>query len=227
MISNWPCTMPDGSTSEELLVRQGEGSGDSLLIIPPLFDEHNKMRRQIALIMRRFAEDQVDTQLPDLPGWNESLQPLRSQSLAFWRAAIAEAARFLDVTGIVAIRSGALLAPEGFRGWLYEPQSGARLLRGMIRGRIIANKEAGSPQTSDEISAHGRNEGVTLAGWPIGAEMFRELESAEISPSEGHTIIEQSLIGGQALWLRAEAGEDAAQANALVERVLKDLVAAK
>ena len=215
MIGNWPCTLPDGTVSEELVVRHGAGQGPRILIIPPLFSEHNLMRRQLVEMMRRLAEARIDSVLPDLPGWNESLVHLGSQTLAYWRDAMAEAAQFHGATDVLAVRSGALLLPVSLNGWSYAPHSGAKLLRAMIRARTIASRETGKAETSEELIEVGRRSGITLAGWTIGATMFAELEQAV--PIAGERIVEisQSEVGGPALWLRAESGEDSDQAARL------------
>ena len=215
MIGNWPCPLPDGTITEELVMRCGDGSGPRLLIIPPLFSEHNLMRRMLAEVMRRLADAQIDTVLPDLPGWNESLQPLAQQTLSSWHLAMAEAARFHGATAVLAVRSGALIAPSGIPGWAYAPQSGAKLLRAMIRARTIASREAGQAESSDELFAMGRESGIDLAGWPIGPVMFGELEQAEPQVSGTLTEITQGEVGGAGLWLRAEPGDNRDQAEKL------------
>lgn len=215
--------MPDGTVSEELLVSFAAQDGRSVLVIPPLFDEHNKLRRQLVEVMRRLGEAGIGSHLPDLPGWNESLRPLETQTIAFWRDAIVQAAKSLKCSHFLAVRSGALLAPEKMNGWLYAPQSGAKLLRGMIRARIIASKEAGSPESSEELYERGRKEGLLLSGWSISAEMFREIESAQADQSDTHNLIEQSHVGGAGLWLRAEPDEDADQADTLATTIIEDL----
>ncbi|MFL0356458.1 hypothetical protein ACI5KX_08240 [Erythrobacter sp. GH1-10] len=225
MIRTWPCPLPGGKTSEELVVSHGPDEGTIVLVIPPLFDEHNKMRRQLVEVMRRLSEAGIGTRLPDLPGWNESTRPLANQSLAHWREAIREAARIHDATRFLAVRSGALIAPSEIKGWLYAPQSGPKLLRAMIRARVIASREAGTTETSEKLNELGRTAGVTLAGWYIGPELFRELETAEIRESSDHVGISQQLIGGPPLWLRAEPAEDQVQADSLATAILEELAA--
>lgn len=223
MIRTWSCPLPDGTISEELVVSHGAGGETRILVVPPLFDEHNKLRRQLVDVMRRFADAEVMTFLPDLPGWNESTAALDQQTLAYWRLAMAAAAQHFDVSHVLAVRSGALLAPEKVTGWLYAPQSGKKLLRAMVRARIISSNEAGHTETSEQIHQTGRDQGLTLAGWHIGAEMFRELESAELPQIDKHRTIDQSCIGGEPLWLRAEPDHDAAQATALANMILESL----
>lgn len=223
MIGTWPCTLPGGTVSEELVVRLGDGSGQKILIIPPLFGEHNLMRRQLVQLMRRLTEAGIGAVLPDLPGWNESLEPLETQTLAFWREAMVEAAQVCGATHVLAFRSGAVLTPPSLQGWSYAPQSGAKLLRGMVRARTIASRESGQPETSEDIYTLGRKEGAMLAGWPISATMFAELELAEPPKHDGMTEIKQGQVGGPALWLRAEAAEDAEQVASLASIIGSDL----
>ena len=219
MIGTWLCTLPDGTTSEELVVRHGAGSGPTLLIIPPLFSEHNLLRRFLVEVMRALAEVRIDTVLPDLPGWNESLAPLEQQTFGFWRTAMAQAAEYHEVTHVLAMRSGALLVPPGIGGWVLAPQSGAKLLRAMVRARTIASREAGTAESSETLYEMARVQGITLAGWPLGATMVRELEAAEPVAASKLVEIAQTSLGGPGLWLRAEPGEDAGQAARLADLI--------
>ncbi|MCK0128241.1 hypothetical protein [Erythrobacter sp. F6033] len=223
MISDWPCPLPGGGTGDELALHIGDGAVARILVIPPLFDEHNKLRRQLAEVMRRLAENEITCVLPDLPGWNESIRPLDQQSLELWKACIKNAAQNFEITHFLAVRSGAILLPETATGWSYAPQSGAKLLRGMLRARTIASKEAGKVETLDGLAEIGRAEGVVLAGWPLNATLYRELEKAEPLQTQTIVTIEQSLVGGSGLWLRAEPDEAPSQADALATAILEDL----
>lgn len=215
MISNWQAPLPSGKSREELLVALDEGRDRRVLILPGWFDEANKLRRFTIAAMRALDELGVDSFLPDLPGCNESLVPLAEQTLSGWRTCAEEAAHQTGATHVLGVRAGALLAPAGLSGWLYAPQTGAKTLRAMIRARTIAAREAGREETSEALLAQGREHGLTLAGWSLGAEMLRELESAVPREGTHHTVIEQKQLGGAGLWLRAEPGEDQARSQAL------------
>ncbi len=216
MIATWHLAAAGGgSPSEELLVAFDRGRAARVLVCPAWFDEANKLRRFTIEVMRRLDAAGIDSLLPDLPGCNESLAPLEMQTLEGWRSAMAEAARSLDATHVLAIRAGALVAPNGLPGWHYAPQSGARLLRAMLRARVIAAREEGISETSDSLLARGLGEGLELGGWPFGAEMLRALHGAELAPDPGQAEIAQAALGGPGLWLRAEPGEDAGQADRL------------
>ena len=213
---DWPCPRAGGDTRTEAALAFDGGREARLLVIPPLFEEANKLRRTLVEVMRRLDASGIDCVLPDLPGCNESLALLAEQSLEGWRVASAAAAEHFKATGVLAVRSGALIRPARLPGWVYAPQDGAKTLRSMVRARIIATKEAGSPETREEIEAEGRAKGIALAGWQVSPAMFAELETAQLPPSEeGVSIIEQETIGGRPPWLRAEPDYDPAQADAL------------
>ncbi|MEE4315786.1 MAG: hypothetical protein V2I74_02275 [Erythrobacter sp.] len=215
MISTWTLADPDGNSSEELLVAFDRGRDMRVLISPAWFDEANKLRRFTIEVMRRLEKAGIDSFLPDLPGCNESLAPLESQTLAGWRAAMNDAADRFGATHVLGIRAGALLAPVHLPGWHYASQSGTKLLRAMLRARTISAREAGREEKAEALLTLGRSEGLTLGGWPLGAALIRELECAEPLQADGHSEIAQSVLGGPGLWLRAEPDEDAAQADAL------------
>ncbi|WP_233453852.1 alpha/beta hydrolase family protein [Tsuneonella flava] len=211
---NWPCHAAGcGNDHSEMALAFDRGRKVRLLVIPALFDEANKLRRQTINVMRRLDLAGIDTFVPDLPGCNESIASLPQQTLAIWRDATVEAVRNFKVTHILTVRASAMLAPDGLPGWAWAPTGGRQALRGMIRARTIAAKEAGRPEKTEDIQTLGRTEGVELAGWQIGAEMFRDLETA--NPAAHLIEIPQSDLGGPGLWLRAEPDEDAGQADAL------------
>lgn len=216
MIFTWNIPAAEGRpAAEELLVAFDRKRAMRVLVLPAWFDEANKLRRFTVEVMRRLDSAGIDSLLPDLPGCNDSLAPLAQQTLAGWRTCAAAAAEVLGATHVLAIRSGALLAPAALPGWHYAPQSGPKLLRGVIRARTIAAREAGISETSESLLALGRSEGLMLGGWSIGADMLRALEGAEPALAPGQVEIAQSQIGGAGLWLRAEPAEDSAQSDAL------------
>lgn len=204
-----------------MLLAFDRGRALRVLVCPAWFDEANKLRRFTVEVMRRLDAAGIDTLLPDLPGCNESLAPLQGQTLAGWRTGIASAADELRATHVLAIRAGALIAPAGLPGWHYAAQSGPKLLRAMIRARTIAAREAGIAETSEGLMAQGRETGLTLGGWNVGAALFRALASAEPELAPGQSDIAQSSLGGPGLWLRAEPDEDAGQAERLAATIAK------
>ena len=212
-LTDWPCPAPDGGRHDELALVFDRARAQRVLVLPAWFDEANKLRRQTVEVMRRLDLSGIDSVLPDFPGCNESPAPLAEQTLGTWREAARAATGHFHATHVLTVRAGALLAPGGMPGWRYAPASGARVLRSLLRARTIASREAGHAERTEDLQALARQEGIELAGWRIGAAMFSALEDAE--PATDLVEIEQSMLGGPGLWLRAEPDEDPEQADAL------------
>lgn len=223
MYVGWPCPMPGGGTGEESALSFDHARARRVLVLPALFDEANKTRHQAIEIMRRLDAGGVDCVLADLPGCNESIAQLAEQTLAGWRSAAKAAAEHFAATHVLAIRAGAWSAPAALPGWLYAPAKPGQVLRGMLRARTIAAREAGIEETTAGLLESARNDGIELAGWKLGAAFIRELEAFEFKPHAAHRVIEAADVGGSPLWLRAEPDFDPEQADALAALILSDL----
>jgi hypothetical protein len=184
-------------------------------VIPALFDEANKLRRLTVEVMARLDASGIDCFLPDLPGCNDSLAPLHAQTLGGWRDGVRVAASHFQATHVLALRGGALLDPGTLPGWRFAKVNGRSLLRTMLRAQAIADKEMGRETGIDALAETARREGIELAGWLLGAELFRELEAAEPTSETRLADVALADVGGPGLWLRAEPDEDADQADAL------------
>ncbi|MBC2666338.1 hypothetical protein H7F51_12485 [Novosphingobium flavum] len=215
MISSWPCPIPDGMAEEAAIVFD-RGRALRMLVVPALFDEANRLRRQTMELMRRLDRLGIDCFLPDLPGTGESLRPGESISLDDWRAAMASAAEHFRANHALALRGGALVRPN-LPGPDHAPVKGATILRQLLRMRVLSAREAGRTERADDLLVRALTEGIELAGYRLGPAMVAQLEAA--MPDEGRPVISQGDIGGGALWLRAEAGEDPVQADGLAQRV--------
>lgn len=211
MIVRWPCPAPGGPSSEYAFAVD-DGRPVRILIVPALFDEANRLRRFTVETMRALAAAGIDSVLPDLPGTNESFEPLTSQTLAGWREAMAAAAAHFHATHALGIRGGGLLLPA-LPGWTYAPVSGSALLRQMLRIRQLAAREAGRDERPDALLAEGLRNGLDLAGYALGPALIEALQDA--TPNPASTTISQADIGGPGLWLRAEPGENRNQSEAL------------
>lgn len=195
----------------------------TILLIPPLFDEANRLRRTLVLTMRALSARGVASLLPDLPGQNDSLVPTEAVTLADWRAALVAAAA--DETGpllVASWRGGALIddaVTDAIGWWRMAPVAGAGLIKTMIRTRIAGEKEAGRLVSADDVRALAANEPVELAGNFLSADMLTQIEvaaPAEVAPLRSVAVGSgDGKLPGSALWLRAEPGEDAAMAEAM------------
>lgn len=207
MIASYPF-----DTAEEYALAFDQGRDARLLIVPALFEEASRMRRLTVEVMRRLDLAGIDCFLPDLPGCNESLVSPSDMTPTSWRSAMTAAAGHFRVSHVLGIRGGALLTPPAMQGWHYAPAKGSSLLRQMIRARILTAREAGRTETQAGLLAEGERSGLELAGYRLSADFLSEFENL-VAPT--YSVIEQDLVGGGGLWLRAEPGEDRHQADAL------------
>lgn len=212
---SWPAPLPGGGTTDESALTFDEARALRVLVLPALFDEANKMRRQTVEVMHRLDLSGIDSFLPDLPGCNDSTQPLEQQTLSNWQFAAEAAMLHFRATHVLTIRSGALLAPPDIPGWRYAPLGGAQLIRSMLRARTLASQEAGRAESMEGIDAEARTIGTTLAGWSLGADLYTQLADAKTPDAGGLVDISQGDVGGGGLWLRTEPDEDPEQADAL------------
>ncbi len=211
--------------NDELCLRFGPDDAPKLLILPPLFDEANRVRHLMVECARALAELGVGSLMPDLPGCNESPVPLEHASISLWQAALIACAEQLGpVTHIVSIRGGALI--DGALGdlprWRLASVKGGQLLRTMLRTKIASDREAGIASSSDGLMESARAQGIELAGNSLSPCMIRELDSA--APDGGVVRLVRfaddplecdGRIDGAPLWLRAEPAHDPAMAAAM------------
>lgn len=213
----WTCPLPGGGTAQEYALAFDRGRDKRLLVIPALFDEANRLRRLTVEVMRRLDGAGIDAFLPDLPGTNESLQPLETQEPQDWCDAMTAAARLFGATQVLAIRGGCLFTPPKLPALHYAPIKGASVLRQMLRARMLAAREAGREETRDGLMTLALKQGIEVAGHRLGPEFVRQLEP--MTPRTDVTEIAQETLGGlgggSGLWLRAEPGESRPQSDAL------------
>lgn len=222
MFIEWPAPLPDGGTSVELAISTARKDAPDLLVIPPLFDEANRMRAQLVLLMRTLQDLGISSVMPDLPGTNESLQPQDAQTLSAWRAAAGSAAKHFGVRHALFTRSACFLDTGVVPAIHYAPSDPAKLLRAMARAQSLAEKEEGNHRTPSQIIEKACSDGSTLAGWKIGAAMARELVEGTVDGNVTARILTHDDIGGRPLWLSNESGVDEKQAIALAAVIAEE-----
>lgn len=207
--------------AREAMLRFGPDDAPTVLVLPPLFEEANRTRHFLVEVMRGLAAAGIASILPDLPGTNDSPVATVDARLADWQAAIAA---LPGPALTVSLRGGALL--DDFAAtdlhWRLAPETGARLLRDMVRATAItAGIKAG------ELEATARTQPTALAGNVLRPDLFSALEKTV--PGESGTIRTVRLdedageadaqVGGLPLWRRAEPDHDPALAAAVVRDI--------
>ncbi|MDZ7588327.1 MAG: hypothetical protein U5J78_03950 [Parasphingorhabdus sp.] len=216
--------------ADEFCLVAGPDLPRKILLVPPLFEEANRLRRSLLLLMRALLAADIGSVLPDLPGRGESLFPQSDATLALWRNAVGSCAETFGISHIAAFRGGALIdSSEAKRHhWRAAPVSGANLLRTMMRTRLAAEKESGSTITLAELEAQAAQHVIELAGNHLSPDMVAQLRGAVPAPLPNCRTVRltgdlgdaDARIAGTPLWLRAEPGED----SELVSACAKDLV---
>lgn len=230
---------------DELCLTFGPSDGPVLLIVPPLFDEANKLRHLLVETARLLADHGIFSLMPDLPGCNESPVPLENASLSLWKAAlIACAGQLGPVRHIASLRGGTLIDDAliadtlinetlindtvgDIPRWRLGPVKTGQLLRNMLRTRIASDRELGIAGSSAALMEQAMSSGIDLAGYSLSASMVRELASAAPSGAGPVRLVRlcddplpcDSQITGAPLWLRAEPGHDAAMAQAMAHDI--------
>lgn len=195
-------------------------AGRAIMIVPPLFDEMNRVRRMLIESMRALAVRGVRTLLPDLPGCNESVAELSAQTLESWQNAVETAARQLGATHIASIRGGCLIDHRAqLPLWRLAPVKGGSLLKTMLRTRVAAEKESGHSVTIEQLMQAAISSPLELSGNMLGSAMVKALETAE--PIGAMHVHEAALtdIAGTPLWLRAEPQDSAEMSAALAKEI--------
>lgn len=206
-------------------------AGPQLLIVPPLFEEMNRTRALLAAIGRRLTERGIGSWLPDLPGTGDSDLPLGAASWTNWRAALASMSGHITTTAgnrphLLSIRGGALLddAASAASHYRVAPIAiGDRQLREMLRTRLAADQERGTPTTLAALEARLATETVELGGYPIVPALAADLRAAIAAPvaplrtaAVGSGEADR-VIDGPPVWRQAEPAAAPALAAAIAD----------
>lgn len=218
MLSAWP-----SRSGAELAAVFDRGGRHRILVSPAWLDESNKLRRFTVEVMRRLDTTGFDCFLPDLPGQNESLALLSDQTLKQWSRDLENAAVHFRATHCLTIRAGSNISPA-LPGWDYAPLAAQKQLKSLLRARVLAAREAGRAETSQNLMVMGQQSGLDLAGYRFGAAMIGEMATTKVSDQLSSRLITQDELPGSGLWLRTEPDHDAAQADALAAIIASDLL---
>lgn len=206
-------------------------AGPQLLIVSPLFEEMNRTRALLAAIGRRLTERGIGSWLPDLPGAGDSDRPLGAGSWTSWRAAVAAMSEHIAATTdnrphVLSIRGGALLddAARAASHYRVAPiAAGERQLREMLRTRLAADQERGSPTTLAALDARLSAEIVELGGYPIDPALAADLRAAVVAPvvplrtaAVGSGEADR-VVDGPPVWRQAEPAAAPALAAAIAD----------
>ena len=208
----------DSGLGREQMICAGDGDC-RLLILPPLFDEMNKLRRTLVMAMRALAERGYTSVLPDLPGLNESQTPLSQCRLSDWQKAMRQAATECGASHVGGLRSACLL-DDGIKHlprWRYAPVAGERVATQMIRAQLAGDKATGINASRADYELAAPEASLNIGGYHLSAALLNDVRLTTPSALTGDEDVSLDAGLGPALWLRAEPGENAELANALTD----------
>lgn len=214
---------------KELCLSVAAPSSRRVMLVPPLFDEMNRMRKMMVDAMRSLHALEISSFLPDLPGTNESMVALERVTLSDWRKAVQACAQQHQISHIASFRGGALTVAnmQSADHWIFSPVKGATILRTMLRTKIAADRESGTNTSLAELTAQAAAGPLELAGNIIGSELFTQLNAADIPDLKNQRTVRLESdskpgdiqIPGSALWLRAEPDDDLAMSAAIAQDI--------
>jgi hypothetical protein len=194
------------------------------LVVQPLFEEMNRSRRLLALITANLAVMGIGSWMPDLPGTGDA--PGRMDWAGWQRTLLAFHAKIQSDTvediAILAMRGGALLTGALPRRYLLAPaESGASLLRNLLRTRAAASQDSGVEHV-DTLAERLKSEPLDLAGYWVSPALAKGLESATLSTNGAHIVrIGAGGFGGPPVWQQGEP----ADATAMAAEIATDIAA--
>ena len=194
----------------EAMLQLGPVGGPTILLIGPLFEEANRMRRLLVETMRGLASHGVASVLPNLPGMSDSPVATVDTRFVDWCDAVAAVVATLPPPVMtVAVRGGALLDAAGHARWRLAPTSGASVLRDMVRATALS-----AGRKTAELAATARAVPTRLAGNVLHPLLYAALSEAEIVGDA-----QLAALAGTP-WRRAEPGDD----DAFVAAMVADIV---
>ena len=211
------------SYGREAMLRIGAKSAPVIVILPPLFDEANRMRRLLVLVMRGLAEHGFAAILPDLPGTNDSIVATVDARFEDWGKAVQALAAEVNPVATIAVRGGALVdgMVTGVPHWRLSPETGARLLRDMVRATAVS-----AAIKASDIETQARAAPVRLAGNLIHPALYTAIEAASFDSVDARTVRLEGDTGqadvhipGAPPWRRAEPGDDPALVAAMIDDI--------
>jgi hypothetical protein len=191
----------------EFILSVGNPDAPKIIFVQPFFEEANRIRHILVNVMRAVASEGFCAVLPDLPGTGESLTPLSTVALADWRGALCAASMALGQPQMIAsFRTGCLIddAAGTPNVWRCAPETGARLVRDLMRTQITNKAEKSDGEC---IALAGNTLRLSLLEDLKGASpaVLTEARVARLATDAAEADVR---LNGSPVWRRSEPGDD-------------------
>lgn len=198
----------------EWMMRIGAVDGAPVLLLPPLFEEMNRLRALMMDVMRGLADRGHGCWLPDLPGTGESARALDAITWADWRSAVRLAAADVQEAGgappvVASFRGAALLddAALALAWWRFAPLDGSAVVRDLDR----AGLSGGAPWAGYDGEAKLRPCLLASRPQPVVPSRIVRLQS---DPAAADVR-----LAGPVLWRRSEPDRSPELSSAIIEDI--------
>lgn len=195
------------------MLRFGPDTGPVVVMLPALFEEHNRTRAFTVAICRALAESQVASILPDLPGQGESVVPTQDATLDHWRKAVAalvQAQPAIRPVIMGSMRGSAIIddVPGVSGHWRLSPITGQMVIRDLTRGAVMQSSPTAAP-IGDPVGAAGNLISHNLFGALQADVTLREVTAPlRTVRLESDPAPADLKLPGSPLWRRAEPSND-------------------
>jgi hypothetical protein len=193
--------------AKEHVLGFGDPGAPTVLFIQPFFEEANRMRRVIVSVMRALADAGYHAVLPDLPGTGESKTRLDQIGLEDWRGALRSyASSLLKLTCVASFRAGSLIddASGAAHLWRCSPETGARLVRDLMRTRLTSAQNQDAEDTLDLAGNRLRRSFVDALS-TMTPPAHTSLRTARLATDTADADVR---LIGTPMWRRSEPGDD-------------------
>lgn len=189
------------------------------LILQPLFEEANRMRRTLALMARALDRRGIGIVLPDLPGMGEhplSGVRVRASDIETAMATLIDALSLDKRPILVAgFRAGCLFdaIPGTAAHWRFAPEPGHRLVRTLMRTEAPEESSPTHAFVNGQLVSRAFLDDLSQRPLPDPARLRTLRLSTDKAEADRH-------VEASPLWRHAEPGEDPVLAELLAEDLL-------
>lgn len=215
----------DWAGGREAMLRFGPDTGPVVVLLLPLFEEHNRTRAFAVTMLRALGDLGIASVLPDLPGQGESPLPTEQATIEAWRQAfrsLLEGRLAVPPVHLASMRGSAMLDSEpGLKSaWRLAPVPGRAVLADLQRAEGVHGRTDWSGFGIDSPPANLAGNAIS---WPLFDALARD-HALAAPPAPVRTVRLESdpapadrKIAGAPLWRRAEPDNDPALATLLAQ----------
>lgn len=228
----------DWAGGREAMLRFGPAGGPVVIMLPALFEEHNRTRAFAVTICRMLAERGVASVVPDLPGQGESIVGTEDVTLTDLRSGFAAAVEHLHQEKrrvySASIRSGAIIDADSHAlgHWYFSPMSGQQQIADLAKILAATGRSSEAHLLRNSYQIDDTTSAFEIAGNVISVALLQDLTSdigkypmnslgvpTRILRLDSDRAEAHRHIPGTPLWRRAEPSNDPALAALLAEDI--------